>query len=64
MWRLAGYICGVKAGEWVGDPFHNPWSKAAQENLAPDAWRSDGDRLREVGGVQVARIGDRVGAAP
>jgi len=42
VWRLAGYICGVKAGEWVGDPFHNPWSKAAQENLAPDAWRFDG----------------------
>lgn len=42
VWALAGRICGVKAGEWCGDPFHNPWSRAAAEQLAEDAWRFDG----------------------
>jgi hypothetical protein len=42
VWRLAGELTGVAPGGWCGDPFHNPWSKAAQEFLAPDAWRFDG----------------------
>ncbi len=42
VWRLAGELTGVAAGEWCGDPYHNPWSQAAREFLAADAWRFDG----------------------
>jgi hypothetical protein len=64
VWRLAGYICGVEPGEWCGDPFHNPWSRAAQENLAPDAWRFDGstpdlDGLRTYGETDDGLLGHK-----
>lgn len=41
VWRLAGWLLGVKPGEWSGDPFHNEWSHS-REFLAPDAWTKDG----------------------
>lgn len=59
VWRLAGELTEVKPGEWCGDPFHNPWSKAAREFLAPNAWRFDGS---PEGGDGLATLWDAVEA--
>lgn len=48
VWRVAGWLLGVKPGEWSGDPFHNEWSHA-REFLAPGAWTMNGIDDPEVG---------------
>jgi len=64
VWRVAGLLCGVEPGGWVGDPFHNPWSRAAEEFLAEDAWRFDGS-TPDLDGLRTCQdaedIGDELG---